>query len=614
MIAFYAIVQLDGASPGPQILHQMGASLAAIPHESQRQWVGRGAALGALVSSTTTEEALTEQPLVDEPSGLSALLAGRLDNRSELAAQLGVDERLRSDVHLVLRAFERWGAAAFEHLMGDFAATVWDGHRRQLWCARDPSGACPVYFRVAGHRVLLSSDIVALLAPEETVEPDEVAIAARLAGHVVDNERTLYRNIRRLPPAHRMRVDDHGVTINRFFDHDFGARLRLKDDREYAEHFRGHLQDAVQDQSRAQSPLAVDLSGGLDSSSICAMAGELQRAGRLQAPSWEPYSLRFPGMGCDESRYIDAVLGHLEVVGRGHEPRPLSDTAERARRYQDMPDYPNGAMADGLYALARTNGCQVVLSGCGGDEWLTGSYASAADLLASGAVGPLIRGAAAATGWRPWAMARHMVGHALKPWLPPAVRQALSSAPTFAPWIDRRLARRVDLAARLARPRRKLPGATHAQTATVRSVESGWVFHGLEMEARAASYHGLELRYPFTDRRLVAFCLAIPEDQRARSGITKWVLRGAMKGLLPEIVRMRRDKAEFSEVVEQALTTLPALPTSRWQLSRRGWIDPNRLAEALARARNCPKSAHLHALWSTFALEMWVNELDVVCN
>jgi asparagine synthase (glutamine-hydrolysing) len=181
-------------------------------------------------------------------------------------------------------------------------------------------------------------------------------------------------------------------------------------------------------------------------------------------------------------------------------------------------------------------------------------------------------------------------------------------------WIQPGFAKRIELRERIGRGRILPPGRSLSQSDLYRQVANGFLVHVEEIDERQAARCGLELRHPFHDRRVVEFGLQIPEEQRRRGQFTKFVLRNAMASMLPESIRERRTKADFSHAFVQALQALGGettfgVPT----LDSFGWIDGARgrdLGRHIvdgSREGTTMHTASLWALWMLYGMELWVN-------
>jgi asparagine synthase (glutamine-hydrolysing) len=193
------------------------------------------------------------------------------------------------------------------------------------------------------------------------------------------------------------------------------------------------------------------------------------------------------------------------------------------------------------------------------------------------------------------------------------VRWALRR-PAVPAWIQPGFAKRIELTERIGRGRILPPGRSLSQSDLYRQVTNGFLVQVEETDERQAARCGLELRHPFHDRRVVEFGLQIPEDQRRRGLFTKFVLRNAMAGMLPESIRERRTKADFSHAFLQALQALGGetrlgVPT----LDSLGWIDGARSRDLgrhiVDRSRDgtIAHTTSLWALWMVYGMELWIN-------
>lgn len=621
MSGLVGVYHLDGRPVDVALLRRMTAVIAHRGPDGAGHWIDGPVGLGHAALRATPESLRETQPLADETGALCLALDGRVDNRDELAAALKAEgARLRddTDAELVLRAYERWEERCPERILGDFAFVIWDRRHRRLFCARDPLGLKPFYYHTDGRTFRWASEPRPLF--EDTTvarEPNEGMIGEYLADEITSRNETLYRDVYRLPPAHLLLVGPGGVRIRRYWDVDPARTIRYRTDAEYAEHLAVVFREAVRCRLRSRGPVGVALSGGLDSSAVLGVAQSLVREGAVADAGLEAFSMRFPGLPCDEGGYIEDVLRMWGV--KSHAVRvPAADAAcyaEQARRYHDFPDYPNGAVADPLKALAREQGVRVLLTGFGGDEWLSGHVYHTADLLRRFRVLGAIRQTRLDSRVDGIVLpALPVLRLGLWPLLPDAarlrIRRALGRA--RAPgWIDGGFARRIRLTERLDPPAdRRFP--TVAQEQIYRIATGGTQVHGDEIEERATSRFGIEQRHPFNDRRVLEFALAIPEEQRWRGDQPKFLLRQAMRAILPQTVRQRATKAEFSVLFVKALQAqgggrlFEALATAPL-----GWLDLahvrrmyRRMAELYARGDE-RYTRFVGPLWMIFGIDLW---------
>lgn len=625
MSGIAGVYNLDGRPADRALLVRMTDAIAHRGPDDGGYWTNGPIALGHRMLHTTPEALHERQPLTDETGELCLTMDGRVDNREELKAALeGRGFRLRTDTdaEIVLRAYECWGEECPGRILGDFAFAVWDGRKRQLFCARDAIGSKPFYYYTDGRIFLFGSELCQILeAPTVRREPNEGMIGEYLAVEITNLEETLYLGILRLPAAHFLILRQGHTRKQRYWDIDPGKEIRHRTDDEYAEHFLEIFKEAVRCQLRSHRPVGAYLSGGLDSSSVVGMVALLSRGGEFADLKFETFSLLFPGLACDEATYIREVvrmwgIRSNTVCSDGAQAYPF---AEDVRRYLDFPGAPNGAMHDPLMGLAQKRGFGVLLSGVGGDEWFSEGSAHYPELLRSFRIREFIRrirweSAALEPACRAPRMLR--VG----PWpllLRTAqlgaswVRRRLPKEDSAPRWINPHFAKATNLLQRL-RPDVPVPPFPRlAQRDLYNMATNGWRAHGAEMQDRGASSFGFEDRQPFNDRRVVEFAFALPEEQRFREGQTKFILRQASKCLLPEAVRRRRTKAEFSGTLADALQALGWEVFASLRIASQGWVDKEQVRQMYAKITraytngNRGHHPHLWPLWMIFGIDLW---------
>lgn len=537
---------------------------------------------------------------------------GRIDNRAEICGYTGAPDSA-SDEQLALAAYQLWGDNCASRILGDFAFVVRDDRLGRILAVRDPIGIKPLYYHFDGKVLLAASELHQVVKSlDGPCEINEGMAAEYLACGLSNNTETLWRGVFRLPPGHSLTVlANRRLTIRRYFDIDPGKTIRYKDDGEYACHFLHLLREAIQCRATVPEKTGILLSGGVDSSTIAATAASLRcaKAGT--------FSLVFPGLACDESSYIRQVNERWKLASHQFEPREYSVSfyADQARRYADFPDYPNGAMCHGLRYLARAEGVEVLLTGLGGDEWLMGSHYHYADLMRRFRLGELwseAQGRAAAAGRQP--SIRQIARFGMWPLLPGAIRRPVEArihGGLVPDWIDRGFARRTCLEDRLRARDDGFRAASHAQ-ADIRGVlTSPWRAHALELEDRATRAAGIEQRHPLSDRRIVEFALALPEQQRWRGNQTKFVQREAMRSLVPESIRLRRTKAEFSPVFMKTFQSSGGVHLFDQRRLVPGWINQPAVVskykamEQLYQDGNPGYTRHSCPLWMILGLDLW---------
>jgi asparagine synthase (glutamine-hydrolysing) len=624
MSGIAVIHNLDGRPAQSRVLNRMLDAIAHRAVDGRGTWIHGPTAMGQMRMWTTAEAVHERQPycLGAGDEALCLVLDGRVDNRSELRRALsanGNEPREDTDADLVLRAWQCWGERSPLRIIGDFAYAIWDGRQRRLFCVRDTCGIRPLFYYCDEHILLCGSEPHQLLAcPGVPCEPNAPVIAEYMCATLTSIEQTLFNHLQRLPPAHCLIADSGGVVIKRYYDLDPARVIRYGSDEQYAEHFLEVFKEAVRCRLRARAAVAAELSGGLDSSSVVATIGALQREGDCTLAPLECFSLIYDEPECDERQYA-LEAAHASGVSCNFVEPTLTDynqCLKQVRRYSDLPDYVNGAAFDGLREELVRRGSRVVLTGLGGDQWLQGSDHYLCDLVSGFQWRGLLRQLTCDRRYgpldTPGDKLRVMLRWGLRPMLPKVTIRLLKRLlrrPLYLDAIDPGFAQEVGLAVRLDREPAGPRAMSYAQRTIYNCWASPWMIHTLEMDDRSNAWAGVEGRHPFYDRRVVEFTFAIPEEQRARLDLTKFVLRQAMKGLLPSRIRERRTKGRFGRVFVAIFNRMGGeMLFQTMAMESKGWIDAARMRQ-LCGERLKMRSGDLWPLWTTFAVDLWFREV-----
>jgi asparagine synthase (glutamine-hydrolysing) len=558
MSAVFGFLQRDGRHASPAALRQMESALRHRGPDGIASLCEGPAALGNCLLRTDAALRVEHFLLRDLPAGRILAADARVDNREELWGRLHRPRPAtpQHDGALILASYERWGERCVEHFVGDFAFAIWDSREQALLLARDQLGVRPLYYHASPGLVVFATTLPGLLAhPAVPRRTSELQIAEHLTGFIDDPELTFFADVLRLPAAHTLRITSERSARRRYWSLDPQREIRLANTAAYADAFRDLFTEAVRCRSRTSFPLGATLSGGLDSSSIACVA-RLQPAASSSA--LHTFSAIFPSYSgaeaarIDERRYIEAVVAaggiesHLVCADT---LSPLQHVAAMLRHAGGLFTGPNLYLHWGLFRAAQNAGVRVLLEGTDGDTTVSHGLHFLAELALSGRWLRLYR-EAGKIAWRTgWATSRAdlIATYVLKPVSAPLRRLRTGGCSDSLALIDPAFARRSGLAER----RRALGAGQRLPPATLRahhwqSLSAPALTAVLELADWTGAAFGLELRFPFCDRRLVEFCLALPADQKLADGWTRAVLRRAMSGILPERVRTRLSKANLS--------------------------------------------------------------------
>jgi asparagine synthase (glutamine-hydrolysing) len=572
------------------------------------RWVYGPIGLGHQSLALTVEEVGATQPVF--LGELAGVFDGRLDNRDELIDVLLEEPLLGaaaiSDAELAVRAYHAWEAGSAARLLGEFVMAIWDGTRQRLYCARDQFGVRPLYYWQNGRILVLATDLRGVLAfPDVSKDPDERTVVDTLQAGSSDRTSTLYRDVKRVPPAHVTVAENGRVVVERYWDVDLNASLRYTDSREYVDHFMAVLGDAVYSRLRCRADATISLSGGQDSSLVTAIAVDQVRRG-LVTTSVSATSLVYPGLPCDESSWIEAVTDALCVPARQIKWEPLTweELLAEATRLSFLPPFPN-AMVD-MYArdgMRRT----VVLSGIGGDQWMGAFYIHFLDVLAGrryrevwehvkqGGGPPLAR-----------AIGRSLVARTLEHWREIfGIEDPESAIPD---WVGPAL--RENAVPPAAAPPAASAGTTRAKSrryGTLLGSQEPYAFEVLDIFMMAGE---LGCTHPFWDRRVIDFIFALPDAERWHGTDDRWLQRRALRRVFPEAIANRRSKAELTPVVGTQVQALPLTDLAgRLRVVDLGWITSDFVPRAAVAGSDLLDGPLPRELWSVMALEAWARTL-----
>lgn len=525
----------------------------------------------------------------------------RIDGRAELLRRLrGAGRQVVADAphaELILHAYAAFGDAFLDHLVGDFAFALWDSQRARLVCVRDPFGIRPLYFFKSGDLFGFASDIEALRThPTVSARTDRSAVADFLLfGTCMDVARTYFQDIRRIPPATRVVLDASGVREEKYWQLP-RRETRYRSPTDYVDHFNEVFESAVVDRLPA-GPVAVPMSGGMDSTSIAAVAAAHAAQAGFAVTAYHMSSRKLHPQD-EEHDYAREVADHLGIrmVTQDVADYPLLHDNRNLALRTPFP-FSSGHIAShrDLLEAIRQSGARVLLSGYAGDAVFTPSGTYPRELLRSGRWVKLLREVADHA-----VHARTLSGLGLRQmfrsprFAPPSWRPPMPS------WISASLVEELTLRDRWESWWKRFRHAVDAHD----QLCLPWMDRAFEVgEVLPAP---VVVRYPFLDRRLVEYLLSVPNYMLRQ----KKVLRAAMAHRLPASVTSRPKTALPGDPIRQLFQSCNiAERVLTCQLDGCRAIDRKALAAALQAYR---QGAGSDSTWMSslivlpFALEDWL--------
>lgn len=532
MSGIVGILGTDGQTPDPALLSQLTHSMAFRGPDTQHSWVGNGIGLGHALLSTSPESGLKPQPL--SLDGETWIVAdARVDARSDLLSALrGAGQHCSepvSDAELILRAYCAWGEDCLERLLGDFCFAIWDGRRKSLFCAHDQLGAKPFYYAQTKSWLVFGNTLQTLrMHPEVSSDLNDLAIADFLLfGANQEPATTTFKHIQRLPPAHALSWSGGKISVKRYWTFPADEEIHYKRPQDYEEQFRQLLTTAVKDRVRSGSA-AISFSGGLDSTSIAALANRASIALRAITVVYDHV------IPDDERHYAGLAAEQIGIPVEFVTADKYVTSSDRCFPNETSPE-PNDNLLVGLerdvYRLAASTS-RVLISGEGGDAALFPSNSHFRRLLRSGQLGRFVR-----DGMR---YAR------LRRGLPPmGLRTALKRRfglfdpwpVEFPDWFNPDFEARLKLRERWESATAKTYTSSHPHRPEAVGALLAVVWQNyLEALDPGVTQVGLEQVHPYIDLRLLRFLFSIPVVPWI---IDKHLIRSSMRGILPEQVRLR---------------------------------------------------------------------------
>jgi asparagine synthase (glutamine-hydrolysing) len=616
---------LDSHAPPPEgakdLLHAMCERMIHRGPDSEGLFMTTGVALGmrrlAIIDLVTGE-----QPAFNEDKSVAVILNGEIYNYRELRATLekrGHTFRSASDTEVLPHLYEEYGDALVRELNGMFAFALWDSKRRRLLIARDRFGEKPLYWGVFDNTLLFASEPKVLLA-HPAVRPSLNLNALRqyLSFDYIPAPLSIYEGINKLPAAHKLTLESGRVNVERYWRLSYKTAEPVPSENEAADHLRELLADAVRMRLVSDVPLGVLLSGGVDSSTIAALAV------RASSEAVKTFSISFAEASFDESAYARGVA---KFLGTDHHEERLSanlaaNLVSEIGAWMDEPFSDPSLVPTYLLSRFTRKHVTVALGGDGGDELFAGYqmyaghrwaevYKRVPAALRRGLVEPVIRRLPVKTknlsfdykalrfitGVNYDTVTRHHVWfgsftpHEQEQLLTPEAL-AVTEGDIYAD------------AQAIANECNNDDLVTRMQSVDTRLYLAEDILTKVDRASMAVS---LEVRAPFLDPRVAEFAASLPCNYKLRGLKTKYILKKAVRDMLPAFVT-RRGKKGFGVPVAEWLK-VKLRPLARDLLSpervrRAGVFNPEYVAR-LQDEHERGVANHRKLLWTLLMFELW---------
>ena len=561
------------------------------------------------------------QPMFNSDRSCAIVYNGEVYNHAdyrEPLEKLGYQFQNRSDTETILHLYEAYGRDCVDHLRGMFAFAIWDKSKQEMFIARDRLGVKPLYYVHDGDGSLFFASEIKALLETGAVKPEVNfnALPDQFANHGTSGDETLFTGVKRLMPGHTLVWKDGQIDIREFWDLSFEPKKDSFSDAEYIDEWRELFRKSVELRLMADVPLGMFLSGGIDSSAIAAMMAPM-----VSEPI-KTFSVGFSEREANELEYARLVAkkfgtDHHEIIVT---PKQFFDELPNLVWHEDEP---LGFIASvPLYFVSKlaAEHVKVVLTGEGSDETLAGygRYQKALTLLSYGekyeAVTPsflrdAVRGGVATLpgAWK-GKLGRTFLSRESDienlffdnfGVFPKSMQSGLFSKTTKSKIADLNPYTRQNEWLEKCDAIDVLDKLLYADIKTY--------LHELLMKQDQMSMAAsIESRVPFLDHKLVEFTARMPRSMKLRGGTTKWILREAMKGILPEEILNRPKmgfpvpvgnwfRHEFKHVVDEYVLGKRAM--------ERGIFDAA-FVRSLVDKHNKGEN-HDERIWALVNFEMW---------
>jgi len=566
-----------------------------------------------------------------ERAGCGVIFEGALYNARELQNELAdIPSASSNDAEVILTAYERWGEDFLKRLRGSFALVIWDSTREILLCLRDPIGTHPLFYSEDRDALLLSPSVQVLVSqPQLSATVNRAALADYLLDRFPLMEETFFDKVSRVPPGHVLRVSRDERRTYRYWDPAPDGKVKWLTPDE-VERF-DELFDQAVTRCLSLGPAGIFLSGGLDSVSVAAVAAHRANSDGLTKP-WA-LSLVFPDTDVNEEitqRGVATQLGLPQVMKRFYEATGKNGLLAGAVELNSFLPAPiNNTWLPAYHELVRegkSRGCKTILTGSGGDEWLTVSPMLAADLWRDWDIAGVYRL------WRTsrrsfrrssFALMRALIWtFGLGPLVIPPVHKFVKRVAPSAVRMRRRifvppptwLAPDTELRRKLQdRWEQKSERETHSGSFYLREAKTALdhplVSWEIEELFNFGQMAGVRVLHPIWDPDLVDLMYRTPPFMLLSDGRTKGLVRASLARRFPDLGFEQQRKLEatrfYSSLIYRDAHNIRKQLGGSSALAGLGVVDERALGPAFDRLLARGKIGEAHLAWSILNLESW---------
>lgn len=538
-------------------IYHMNHAMALLGPDGSDIWHTGSVGLAYQAFHLTHESVHEVLPHYDEASNIAITADCRLDNRTTLCQHFSLkDDPSLSDSFLILCAYQKWGKRCPEYLLGEFAVVLWDARSQEFVCFVDHTGSRTFYYYHDTNLFAFATDLHALHTLKDIHRKPNlkrIAVHGNVSYLLNQPDITSYESIFKAPARTLMSVKNKQIERHVYWKPDIHHRINFSSEDEYVEEFQDLFRTIVQSKLRSHFPVMTLHSGGLDSSSITAMtASILHNEGKNLTALSAMLPHGYQGQATDESHYINLLQKTNLTI------QPVTDLWRGPFDHLDdersCMDWINTGSRHYLYkafaTAATTHGSRIILDGCFGEKGPSfhgNGYFS--ELLVNLHWKTLLRESRLHTQLYDRSWVKFSIKEGLLPLLPASLQAKLSLRydikfskqlsfikPSF---IDTHV-RDKDFETKRLHLNTLYPNHRRHQYKAINNLNTN-NFVITDDDERP-----IHFSYPYNDKRMLEFCLAIPGDLKLRHGYKRYAIRAGMRGLMPDELRFRTTKEPFS--------------------------------------------------------------------
>ena len=595
MSGIFGIINFDNSQVAEESVRAMSSAMSEWGPDGQYIWAQGEAALGCMVLHSTPQALQETGPLVSN-QGFVLAVEARIDNRPELYPMFGLnfsDGEKLSDSKIVLLAYEKWGTDTPKHLIGDWSFAAWHPAEKKVFLARDHSGNTSLYYYWDKKHFAFASSRKALQSLGNSPRLNEIYLAGILVGwHGYEGPETIELDIHRLPPAHRLFLSNGILKTDIYWRWEDTPEIKFKSSQDYADGLLEIFDRAIRDRLRSCRTVGSTLSGGLDSSSVTVLASRALSAEQKRISAYAYYSdidtrnsLPWYRVGnefplAQSTAEFDGNIDLNKIMADGLSP---ISAMRRSLEIHGEPPHAAGYLywIFNMLSKVKEDGHGVLLTGQGGNATLSWEGKDTSGMFRH---------------YRRSGEWRKILYTIVSPLIPLSIhrnyRKLRKKELDWSVWsINAQFARDINFMD-IHRQGMGTPNNPEAwyspRLLRFYPFTPGASIVGAIWAENAAAY-SLEIRDPTLDPRVMEFALSIPEKEFMNDrGMNRLPMRKAMKGLLPDNVRLLKKRGAHSGDivqryldsagdVETALNAITASDAASYYLSvnnlRKAWND-----------------------------------------